>query len=133
MGDHSCRADSAKNRLYISVKGFFRERDGAEVYKDLESAVRQLESGFDVITDISGFVPCSSEAIDIVRKGAELVKQSGRRNAVRVTGGFVSGLMQFKRVLRPVFDEESVRYAKSIAEADAILDSLGINDVEPSA
>jgi len=124
MGEFSIHHDSAKNRLYLRLKGFFRGREGEMIYAELETALEQVRPGFDVITDISGFVPGSTEAIAILRKGAELVKSSGRRNAVRVTGGLMSGLLQFKRVLSPVFDEGQVHYATSLAEADSILDAL---------
>ena len=51
-------------------------------------------------------------------------KTRGRRRAVRVTGGIMAGFLQFKRLLSGVFEEdESVRYATSIAEADSILDN----------
>jgi len=133
MGEFKCHTDREKNRLYIKVRGFFREKDTEFVYRELEDALKNLRTDFDVVTDLSGFVPVSPEAVSALRKGAELVKDSGRRNAVRITGGLVSGMMQFKRVLRPVFDEESVRYAKSTEEADAILDSMILADRENGA
>ncbi len=68
-------------------------------------------------------MPGSTKAAEALRIGGELVKERGRRRAVRVTGGIVTGLMQFKRMLGGVFDEdENVRYARSIEEVDEILD-----------
>jgi len=122
MGSMECRVDQAKNRLYISLKGFFRGRDAEPAHRDLENALERLLPGFDVITDLSGFIPGSPDASEALKKGGELVKTKGRRNAVRVTGGLITGLMQFRRLLGGVFDEDSVRYATSLEEADAILD-----------
>jgi hypothetical protein len=122
MGTIECRADRAKNRLYIKLAGFFRGRDIEPAMSELERALAELGPGFDVITDLSDFVPGSPAATEALRRGGEMVKARQRRHAVRITGGLVTGLMQFQRLLKGVFAEDSVRYAKSVAEAHAILD-----------
>ena len=35
----------------------------------------------------------------------------------------MTGLMQFQRLLKGVFDEDKTRYAKSMQEAEAMLDN----------
>ena len=122
MGTFRCHADSTRNRLYLNLVGFFRGRDVDPALAELDAALAKLNPGFDVITDLSQFVPGSPAAAEALRRGAELIKSQGRRNAVRITGGLLTGLMQFKRLLRGIFEEESVRYAKSTTEADLILD-----------
>lgn len=122
MGSIDCRTDHVKNRLYIKLAGFFRGRDIEPAMQELEQALARLTPGLDVITDLTGFVPGSPAAAEALRRGGELVKAKNRRHAVRVTGGLMTGLMQFQRLLKGVFDEKSVRYAKSVAEAHAILD-----------
>ena len=123
MGSFQCRADRARNRLYIRLVGFFRGRDVEPSLQALESALAELQPDFDVVTDLSEFVPGSPAAAEALRLGGELIKDKGRRRAVRITGGLMAGLMQFRRLLQSVFDETTVRYAKSTAEADSILDS----------
>lgn len=123
MGEYSCRVDTARNRLYITIRGFFREPEIGPLEAELQSLLGQLKPGFDVVTDLSGFKPASPGAAEAIRRGGELVKARGRRHAVRVTGGIVSGLLQFKRLLGGVFAEDGVRYARSVAEADRILDA----------
>ncbi len=130
MGSFDCRTDRAKNRLYIKLGGFFKGSDVEPALAKLAAALDEVRPGFDVVTDLSEFVPGSPAATDALRRGGEMVKACGRRNGVRITGGLITGLLQFKRLLRGVFEEESVRYAKSLAEADAILDNW-LGDTEP--
>ncbi len=124
MGDkYEFRADRAKNRLYIRLSGFFRGSDVDPAMVELNAALRDLKPGFDTITDLSKFVPGSPGATAALTQGGELLKNKGRRHGVRVTGGLMTGLMQFQRLLKGVFDEDKTRYAKSIQEAESVLDS----------
>lgn len=122
MGRIECRADRGRNRLYIKLAGFFRGKDVDPAMVELDRALAELETGFDVITDLSEFVPGSPAAAEALRRGGEMVRDRNRRHAVRITGGLMTGLMQFQRLLKGVFDERSVRYARSVAEAHALLD-----------
>ncbi|MCU0305087.1 MAG: hypothetical protein MUC56_13635 [Thermoanaerobaculales bacterium] len=122
MGTLECRADRDKNRLYIKLSGFFRGRDIDPAMAELDRVLAEIGTGFDVITDLTDFVPGSPAAAEALRRGGEKVKARNRRHAVRITGGLITGLMQFQRLLKGVFSEDSVRYAKSVAEAHAILD-----------
>ena len=88
----------------------------------LEAVLVGVRPGVDVITDLSEFVPGSPAAAEALRRGGEMVAAKDRRHAVRITGGLMTGLMQFQRLLKGVFDEKSVRYAKSLDEAHALLD-----------
>ena len=124
MADFEIRSDLAANRLYIRLVGFFREADVGPVMDGLNAELDKLRPDFDVVMDISKFKPSSPQAAEALRIGGEMVKQRGRRRAVRVTGGIMAGFLQFKRLVSGVFEEdESVRYATSIVEADAILDN----------
>ncbi len=123
MGEYEFRTDHDKNRLYIRLGGFFKEGEVGGVLEDLEEALRETRPDFDVVTDLSRFVPASPGATEALKKAGELVMTRGRRHAVRVTGGLITGLMQFKRMLQGLSTEETVQYAKSVAEADALLDA----------
>ena len=58
-----------------------------------------------------------------LKEGGEKIRVAGRRRGVRITGGLMTGLMQFQRMLKGVFDEENTRYAKSVEEAESMLDT----------
>lgn len=120
---YTFQVNRAKNRLVIKLSGFFRGSDVEPAMTKLRAALVELEPGFDVITDLSDFVPGSPGAAKAMAQAGQMVKEKGRRNAVRITGGLMTGLMQFQRLLKGVFNEDEVRYAKSIQEADSILDN----------
>jgi len=122
-GSLEYRVDKQKNRLYLKLSGFFRKGDVPETMEKLTTALAQVEPGFDVVTDLSEFVPGSPGSTAALTKGGELVAGRGRRRGVRITGGLMTGLMQFQRLLSGVFKDEDTRYAKSVAEADAVLDN----------
>ena len=128
MGEYEYRIDPSKNRLYIRLSGFFKDDEVDPLLQELQRRLTGVPPGFDVVTDLTGFKPGNTAAAEALRRGGELVKTKGRRRAVRVTGGLVSGLLQFKRILRPVFKDEDVRYARSVTEADRILDSWDEGD-----
>lgn len=117
------KVDRGKNRLYITISGFFRGRDVDPAMAELEKVVQDLRPGFDTITDLSEFVPGAPGASEALTRGGEILAAKGRRRGVRITGGLITGLMQFQRMLKGVFDEDNTRYAKSMAEAEALLDN----------
>jgi hypothetical protein len=123
MGEYQFRTDPVKNRLYIRLSGFFREAEVTRVFQELDATLGELRSGFDVVTDLTDFKPGSPGSARSLRRGAELVKARGRRRAVRVAGRLVTGLMQFRRELTGVFDEGSTRYARTVEEAEELLDN----------
>lgn len=122
-GKSEFRVDRVKNHLYITLSGFFRGRDVEPAMEGLEAAMRDLKPDFDTVTDLSDFVPGSPGATAALTRGGEMVRQKGRRRGVRITGGLITGIMQFQRLLKGVFDEKNTRMAKSVQEADAMLDN----------
>jgi hypothetical protein len=121
-GKSEFRVDRTKNRLYIKLSGFFRGADVEPSMRDLEAALRDLRPGFDTVTDLTDFMPGSPGAAAALTRAGEMLRAKGRRNGVRITGGLITGLMQFQRLLKGVFSEENTRFAKSLREADEILD-----------
>jgi len=117
------RADTVKGRPYIQHVGFFREADDRPSLDALRREARKFQGPFEVVTDISKFLLGLSNAADAIQQGGELVKEFGRRPVVRVTCGIVTGLMQLKRLVGGVLaEDETVRYATSICDADDIPD-----------
>lgn len=90
---------------------------------DLEDVLRDIRPGFDTVTDLAEFVPGSPGAASALTRGGKMVKAKGLRRGARITGGLMTGLMQFQRLVGGIFDDQTTRPAKSVQEADAILDS----------
>lgn len=122
-GKSEFRVDRAKNRLYIKLGGFFRGGDVQPAMDGLEAALSELKPDFDTVTDLSEFVPGSPGATKALTKGGDMVRKKGRRNGVRIAGGLMTGIMQFQRLLKGVFDETNTKMAKSVQEADTMLDN----------
>ena len=122
MADFECTTYPGKNRMYLRLSGFFKEADATELLKKLDATLDDLEPGFDVVTDLSKFVPTTPSVASALRDGAERIKARGRRRAVRIASRLVTGLLQFKRELKGVFAEGTTRYARSKAEAERMLD-----------
>ena len=122
MGEYEFRADTAKNRLYLHLSGFFREADTPEMYKALENELDKLRHGFDVILDIPRLKPGSPSAAVWIQKAADTIKAHGRRRGVHISSGFVATLMQLKRLAGGLMADATTRTAKSVEEAERILD-----------
>ncbi len=114
------KIDPVKNRLYITLEGFFSAEEMKKCSDDTIEAVKQLKPGYDVITDISRFSPVSADALQEITRVQEYFKKSGVRRGVRIVGKNAVTRMQFKRL------GKSVGYVSAevatLAEAERFLD-----------
>jgi hypothetical protein len=125
MAEFKVWSNERGDRLYIRIAGFFEGAEFDRLLAALSAELSTMQSTFDVVTDYSSFLPASPKGAEGMRSGAELLKRRGRRRAVRVTGSILGGLLQYERIVGDVFpdDDDTVRYAGSMAEADALLDN----------
>ena len=124
MGEFDFHVDQTKNRLYIRLSGFFREDESDALFVALKTTLEQVRLGFDVVTDVRDLRPGSPKTAADLEKAVQMIKDTGRNRAIRITGGLVTGIMQFKRVVQSVFgNDPKVRYVSSVEEADRILDT----------
>jgi hypothetical protein len=121
MGEFKINIDKDKNRLYLLLKGYFSEADVKKAADETISAVEKLSNGFDVVNDISEFVPASQEATAEIKRAQEFIMNHGVNRVVRITND--SNLLakaQFSRKSREVGYDAMV--FKTIADAEAFLD-----------
>lgn len=115
------KIDTVKNRLYIKLEGFFTAEEMKECSDATIEAVKQLNPGYDVITDISQFSPVGVDALQEITRVQEYFKTSGVRHGVRIVGKSAVTGMQFKRIGKSVgFHSTNVA---TLAEAEKFLDS----------
>ena len=113
------RALPARERVMMVYRG-------QVLAAELERAERQLRSTlpplapFDMVCDISGAEPLSPEAVDRVRRIAQLLLPAGMRTHVRVVGRSGQTALQFQRIGRSAGYDS--RLAFSVAEAEGLLD-----------
>jgi hypothetical protein len=94
---YTVRANTLKNRLYITLNGFFHYDEMKECTDKTIEESTKLHPGYDVITDISQFKAVDQKTLEEVKRGQEYFMQSGVRHAIRVCGGAVLTGIQFAR------------------------------------
>jgi hypothetical protein len=115
------KINQVKNRLYITMKGFFQPDEMKRCADETIAAVKQLKPGYDVITDISHFSPVGSEALQEITRVQEYFRKSGVRHGVRVIGKRVLTKSQFQRLGKEA--EYTPTEFVTLAEAESFLDS----------
>jgi len=114
-------ADPARNRLYLTLSGFFTSEEAKACGDATVVATRKLKANYDVITDISEFKPGTQEVAKDIERVQAHFKSTGARRGVRVVGGNAASSMQFARLANQAgFTSCNVA---SLAEAEKLLDS----------
>lgn len=121
MTDWSVDPDYDKNRLYIHLNGQISADEAEKSTKQVIEAAESLDEGFDIVTDLEGFVPTGQEAVDYVEKGKEVMKENNAAAAVRVMPDSATAQMHFERIGE---DKEAypVAVAESVEQAEQLLD-----------
>ncbi|WP_336001725.1 hypothetical protein [Halorientalis halophila] len=122
MGDWNVRADESANRLYIDLSAHFDAEEAEEANEEVKKAAAKLDPGFEVITNLSGFVPGDQDAVKYIEEGKQIVRDEGASAAVRVMGeGSTTGQMHFERVGEEE-EEYAVAMADTVEQAEKLLD-----------
>ena len=122
MGDWNVRADESANRLYIDLSAHFDAEEAEEANEEVKEAAAKLDPGFEVITNLSGFVPGDQDAVKYIEEGKQIVRDEGAAAAVRVMGeGSTTGQMHFERVGEEE-EEYAVAMADTVEQAEKLLD-----------
>jgi hypothetical protein len=118
---YELKIDRVKNRLYITLEGFFSAEEMKQCSDETIEAVKQLKPEYDVITDISRFSPVGPETLQEITRVQVYFRESGVRHGVRIVGNRVITEMQFKRLGKGVgYTPTDVA---TLAEAERFLDS----------
>jgi hypothetical protein len=116
---YSIRLDIDRNRLYVTLVGFFSLTEIKKCGDETIEATKRLRRGYDVVTDITQFKAGTADvAADIERVQAHF-RRSGGRQGVRIVGSNVLSGMQFRRTGTSA-EYNSVN-VKSLEEADKVL------------
>ena len=115
------KADVQKNRLYVTLVGFFDYKLMKECTDKTVEEVNKLKPGFDVITDISEFKPVGQDTLDEVARGQAFFKKAGIRRGIRVEGQSKLTGGQFSRLGKTVDYNPNV--VENLEAAEKLLDS----------
>jgi hypothetical protein len=99
---YTIEANTRKNRLYVTLHGFFEYNEMKECTDKTINESKKLKPGYDVITDISQFKAVGKETLPEIRRGQVHFLLSGVRHAMRVRGGAILTSIQFARTGKTV-------------------------------
>lgn len=110
------------NRVYLTIIGFWRTpQEVASYLPDLEKALRQLQPGFTLLTDLTGMKthPAPVQAVHLAAQA--LLLRKGLRQTAEVTA---SSLVQFQTDTYAKNSKMPLRQFSSAEQAEAYLNTL---------
>lgn len=118
---YEIEVDSEKNRLYLTVKGYWRAlTDVSNYLQDLQSAVDRLLRGFTIVTDVTQAKTSSEEAGVLHIKAQEYIVQAGLSRTAEIHPESKITCMALNRYAR-TSGMDRAAFA-SLEEAEAWLD-----------
>lgn len=118
---YTVKANVAKNRLYVSMIGFFQADEMKACTDQVILETKKLKPGYDVITDVSQFKPAGPDAIKEIERGQAHFKATKIGHGIRVVGGSATTSLQFARTGKSVgYVPDTV---STVVEAEKILDN----------
>jgi hypothetical protein len=113
-------ADTAQNRLNITMIGTLSVEEAQKSKLTIESTIATLKPGFDVINDISRFIRGDDAAGNVLKEIIILLIQYRVNRVVRVVGTSKSGLIQFANNTLQI-DQYKISYVPTLEEAELLL------------
>lgn len=124
MPESSAWADVAKNRVYIKFDGYMELEEAEKLRDDVKKALRQIKSGFTILTDARGYKPGTKEVQAVISSIAKMDADAGVSKVARVTGDKPLGGMQIDRLAKETTENKyPARHFATIEEGEAYLDS----------
>lgn len=122
MASYTIRVDPVRNRLYVTLEGFFTLDEIKQCGNETIEATKKLRRGYCVVTDITQYKAGPPEVAQDVERVQAHFRRSGARQGVRIVGeSFLSG-MQFRRTGgNAEYDSVNV---PSLEAAEKFLDGL---------
>ena len=86
MEKYRINANVLKNRLYVTLQGFFTDDEVHEASERTIAEIKNLRPGFDVINDISKFKPATPAGAEDIKRSQIFAKERGAKRIFRVVG-----------------------------------------------
>ena len=124
MSSYSLRTDVEKNRLYLTLDGFFEYDKIVEVAQEIMIELKRLKTGYSFINDVSNFKPTTEEGVEEIKKIQLYMYNNGLGKVVRVVGKSLMSKLQFERKSKEV--GYSAEHVQTVTEAEKILDECSV-------
>ena len=118
MGSCDVKADTAANRVYVTLRGFSSDEEMQQHVSRVATEVRKLKPGFVMISDISQMKPATPNGTKMLQDVMQVYKQRGIARIIRIVGDDVIARGQFNRLAKDAGIE--VHYVSSHAEAEKL-------------
>lgn len=96
MGVLDLERDTERNRLYVEFAGEFDPAEAEAAADRVVDAADDLEPGFAVVTDSSGFLPSDGEAVQSVARAKAALVERGCAIAVRIVPDNPTAKLQYE-------------------------------------
>ncbi len=115
--------DEAKNRVYLSIFGYWRNAESVANYiPDWNKTIKLLKPGFTLLTDLSTMLTHPAEVTHIHRQAQELITEKGLRFTAEIKPKDSVTAFQLTKVAKQ--SQMPVKQFTTSAEAESYLDSL---------
>jgi hypothetical protein len=81
---YSVEADRKHNRLYLDLTGRVEKEELRRVADEVVAKAEQLDDGYDIVNDLTGFTPPTRDAVDPIKKIQRQLRYRGLNRTVRV-------------------------------------------------
>lgn len=121
IGIYKVYADTAKNRLYVILRGFLPDATLEVASKEAIKEIDKLKPGCDVISDISTFKPATTKGADDIKKVQQHLAAHKPGRVIRVVGSEALAEMQMARLSKEAGYVADA--AITVADAEKLLGS----------
>src|SRR5688500_8191317 len=118
MGTCDVKADTATNRLYVTLRGFSSDQEMEAHLTRVAAEVRRLKPGFVMISDISQMKSATPGGTRMLGDIMVLYKKHGIARIIRIIGEDVIAKNQFNRLAKDA--SIPVDYVTSMAAAEKL-------------
>lgn len=111
----------AKNRLYITLKGFMSDEEVRDAANEVIKNADKLRPGFDVVNDLSEMKVATQDGAKEIARAQHYLAGKGVNRVIRVVVNSVTKT-QFNRTGKAAGYSKDADTASSVEEADKMLD-----------
>ncbi len=119
---YEINVNSEKNRIYLTIKGFWKDPSQVPEYIDNWSqVVEMVQTGFTIVSDVKEMKPPSTSVVPLHESAQKMLVDAGLDRTAEIVGDAVLLEIQLKRLA----DSSSMKRAEfeNLEAAEAWLDS----------
>lgn len=116
--------DGVKNRIYFTINGFWKSRDGlSEFLSDWKKAISLIHPGFTILTDMRTMITHPQDLSSLHQEAQSMVLEAGVKNVAHVMPHDKIAYLQ----VQSIYEKNSFpnKNFLTIEEADQWLDIVG--------